>query len=48
MSRTPSGAGFHEVAETVGGGAARAWWDENATEYLAEHGDFLGPADFCW
>lgn len=28
--------------------AGRRWWDENAAEYLAEHGDFLGPADFCW
>lgn len=28
--------------------AGRRWWDANAADYLAEHGDFLGPADFCW
>jgi SAM-dependent methyltransferase len=28
--------------------AGRRWWSENAEEYLAEHGDFLGPADFVW
>ena len=28
--------------------AGRRWWDANAGEYLAEHGDFLGPADFRW
>lgn len=44
----PAGAGFHLVPDAVGGGAARGWWDANAAEYLAEHGDFLGPADFCW
>ncbi len=39
-------AGFRHVGET--GPAGRRWWDANAAEYLAEHGDFLGPADFCW
>ncbi len=48
MSAPPAGAGFHPVDDAAGGGAARGWWDENAVEYLAEHGDFLGPADFCW
>lgn len=43
-----AGAGFAEVPDGVGGAAARSWWDENAQEYLAEHGDFLGPADFVW
>ncbi len=28
--------------------AGRTWWDAHADEYLAEHGAFLGPADFCW
>lgn len=31
-----------------GGRAGRGWWDANAAEYLGEHGEFLGPADFCW
>jgi len=28
--------------------ASRAWWDANADEYLAEHGEFLGDARFVW
>ncbi len=28
--------------------AGRRWWDQNADEYLTEHGAFLGPDDFCW
>lgn len=28
--------------------AGRLWWDANADEYLAEHGEFLGADDFCW
>lgn len=30
------------------GRAARRWWDANAEEYLAEHGEELGTADFRW
>jgi SAM-dependent methyltransferase len=41
-------AGYRQVPDAAGGAAARRWWDANADEYLAEHGDFLGPADFCW
>jgi SAM-dependent methyltransferase len=28
--------------------ANRNWWDGDAEEYLAEHGEFLGAVDFCW
>jgi SAM-dependent methyltransferase len=28
--------------------ASRAWWDADADDYQAEHGDFLGVADFRW
>lgn len=28
--------------------ANRAWWDEGADEYLAEHGAFLGDARLVW
>src|SRR5665648_604603 len=43
----PSFAGFADVpADSPDPG--RQWWDANADEYLAEHGDFLGAADFCW
>ncbi|PID97153.1 MAG: SAM-dependent methyltransferase [Actinomycetales bacterium] len=33
-------------AETVT--ANRAWWDAEADDYYAEHGDFLGDAEFVW
>jgi ubiquinone/menaquinone biosynthesis C-methylase UbiE len=41
-------AGYRDVPPAQGGTAARGWWDTNAAEYLAEHGDFLGAGDFCW
>ncbi|QTE31117.1 class I SAM-dependent methyltransferase [Pengzhenrongella sicca] len=41
-------AGFRAVPPAQGGRAGRGWWDANAAEYLDEHGEFLGPADFCW
>ena len=28
--------------------ANRTWWDADADAYHAEHGDFLGDADFVW
>jgi SAM-dependent methyltransferase len=28
--------------------ANSAWWDADADDYHAEHGDFLGVADFVW
>ncbi|MCA1822408.1 MAG: class I SAM-dependent methyltransferase, partial [Pseudonocardia sp.] len=33
-------------ADTVA--ANRRWWDADAGDYLAEHGDFLGLVDFMW
>ncbi len=41
-------AGYQNVPHSSAGPAHRQWWDANAAEYLTEHGDFLGPADFCW
>jgi SAM-dependent methyltransferase len=41
VARRASGAG--ETAR-----ANRSWWDAAAGSYLAEHGDFLGDADFVW
>ena len=35
-----------EQAESVA--AARSHWDSDADAYQAEHGEFLGDADFCW
>lgn len=40
-------AGFRDVPGDRGT-AGRTWWDGHAGDYLAEHGDFLGPADFLW
>jgi SAM-dependent methyltransferase len=28
--------------------ASRHWWDADAGNYLAEHGEFLGPSEFVW
>lgn len=28
--------------------ANRAWWDAEADDYYAEHGEFLGDSDFVW
>jgi SAM-dependent methyltransferase len=28
--------------------ASRTWWDRAAVDYQAEHGEFLGDADFLW
>jgi SAM-dependent methyltransferase len=41
-------AGFAPVPDDAGGRAARGWWDAHSSDYLREHGDFLGAADFCW
>ncbi len=41
-------AGYRDVADAVGGRAGRSWWDANASDYLAEHGEFLGDVEFCW
>ena len=41
-------AGYRDVPAAEGGRAGRRWWDANAREYLAEHGEFLGPDEFCW
>ena len=41
-------AGYENVPPASAGPAGRSWWDANAAEYLAEHGDFLGASDFCW
>ncbi len=37
---------FAGVEETLA--ANRAWWDAQAPDYYAEHGAFLGDADFVW
>lgn len=44
----PSHVGYQRVPDDDAATATRRWWDTHAAEYLAEHGDFLGPADFLW
>ena len=47
-TRAMARAGYEAVD---GGAAARAnaqWWSAESAGYLAEHGAFLGAADFCW
>jgi SAM-dependent methyltransferase len=34
------------AAESIA--ANRLWWDADADDYIAEHGDFLGEANFIW
>jgi SAM-dependent methyltransferase len=36
-------AGAHESVR-----ANRAWWDADADDYLAQHGTFLGDAEYIW
>src|SRR5690625_4684011 len=41
-------AGYQPVDAEAAATANRTWWSQVAPEYLGEHGDFLGDADFCW
>ncbi len=41
-------AGRAECDETASRWANRGWWDREADDYQAEHGAFLGDADFVW
>ena len=41
MTRRPVGAAENRRA-------SRSWWDADAEAYQAEHGAFLGDADFVW
>lgn len=45
---TVASAGYQDIPDDAAGQAGRRWWDANASEYLSEHGDFLGASDFCW
>jgi len=41
-------AGYEHVDGQVAAEATARWWSAEAGDYLAEHGSFLGDADFCW
>jgi SAM-dependent methyltransferase len=36
------------AAATESARASRSWWDGQSADYYAEHGAFLGDADFLW
>ncbi|HSA49569.1 MAG TPA: class I SAM-dependent methyltransferase [Yinghuangia sp.] len=42
------GVGRRAVGATESVRAGRSWWDANADDYQAEHGDFLGDTRFVW
>ncbi|QOR72338.1 class I SAM-dependent methyltransferase [Ruania alkalisoli] len=41
-------AGYEPVDPVAAASANGDWWSDEAPGYLAEHGDFLGAADFRW
>ncbi len=41
-------AGRRDAGEDETRAANRAWWDAEADEYHAEHGEFLGDSGFVW
>src|SRR5690625_725222 len=43
-----SAAGYQRVDSQAAAKANRDWRSAEADSYLAEHGEFLGDADFCW
>ncbi|MGX7827827.1 class I SAM-dependent methyltransferase [Actinokineospora sp. 24-640] len=43
-----SGTARRRVGSAESEAANIAWWDADADEYHAEHGDFLGAAEFRW
>ena len=45
---TPDRAGRFTVDSPASARAHQTWWDAEAEEYLAEHGRFLGDAEFVW
>jgi SAM-dependent methyltransferase len=45
---SPAGVGRREADAASTVRANRQWWDGDADAYHAEHGEFLGVADFVW
>ncbi|MGC7102031.1 class I SAM-dependent methyltransferase [Amycolatopsis lurida] len=39
---------YREVGSAEAAAANLAWWDADADDYHATHGEFLGEADFLW
>jgi SAM-dependent methyltransferase len=42
------GVGRRTVTDAQARAASRGWWDRDADAYQAEHGAFLGDAEFVW
>ena len=42
------GVGYRAVDSPTAAAANLAWWDADADDYQATHGEFLGDADFVW
>jgi hypothetical protein len=45
---TAAAIGRDDLDRTQTTRALRSWWDSDADQYHAEHGQFLGEADFVW
>jgi SAM-dependent methyltransferase len=43
-----TGVAYREVDAPEATAANLAWWDADADDYQAAHGEFLGDADFVW
>lgn len=48
MADDPAGVVRRPETSATTARANRRWWDATADEYQAEHGEFLGDADFVW
>jgi SAM-dependent methyltransferase len=52
VTESVSAVGYGDVEQSEAVRASRSWWDAEADDYQAEHGDFLGGAaadgDFVW
>ncbi len=44
----PHSTGYRPVPPETSVSANRRWWDEEAEDYYAEHGAFLGDDEFVW
>ena len=48
MDLSPSNVAARSAGAQESARANRLWWDANAADYYAEHGDVLGDADLLW
>lgn len=48
QSNAPSAVAHRDAGPEESARANRSWWDANAADYYAEHGEVLGDADLLW